>query len=59
MYDFQVSKQLHYDEACRTFAQRHNMPKLAERAVMNVQTLRNKLNFGEFMTMLSVPALQF
>lgn len=44
MFDFQVSKHPHYDEACRTFAQRHNMAKLAERAVMNVQTLRNKLN---------------
>lgn len=44
MFDFQVSKHPHYDEACRTFAQRHNMAKLAERAGMNVQTLRNKLN---------------
>lgn len=44
MFDFQISKQPHYDEACRTFAQRHNMAKLAERASMNVQTLRNKLN---------------
>lgn len=44
MFDFQVSKHPHYDEACRAFAQRHNMAKLAERAGMNVQTLRNKLN---------------
>ncbi|CAJ1252907.1 MULTISPECIES: phage regulatory CII family protein [Klebsiella] len=44
MFDFQISKHPHYDEACRTFAQRHNMAKLAERAGMNVQTLRNKLN---------------
>ncbi|MCV5295986.1 phage regulatory CII family protein, partial [Escherichia coli] len=29
---------------CRAFALRHNMAKLAERAGMNVQTLRNKLN---------------
>jgi hypothetical protein len=44
MFDFQVSKHPHYDEACRAFAQRHNMAKLAERAGMNIQTLRNKLN---------------
>ncbi|HBQ0382051.1 TPA: phage regulatory CII family protein [Klebsiella variicola] len=44
MFDFQISKHPVYDEACRTFAQRHNMAKLAERAGMNVQTLRNKLN---------------
>ncbi|MGQ2831424.1 phage regulatory CII family protein [Leptospira interrogans] len=44
MFDFQVSKYPHYSEACRAFALRHNMAKLAERAGMNVQTLRNKLN---------------
>ena len=44
MFDFQVSKHNHYDEACRAFARRHNMAKLSERAGMNVQTLRNKLN---------------
>ncbi|QOV63508.1 phage regulatory CII family protein [Kosakonia pseudosacchari] len=44
MFDFQVSKHPHYDEACRAFALRHNMAKLAGRAGMNVQTLRNKLN---------------
>ncbi|EMN0593106.1 phage regulatory CII family protein [Klebsiella aerogenes] len=44
MFDYRVSKQRHFDEACRTFALRHNMAKLAERAGMNVQTLRNKLN---------------
>lgn len=44
MFDFQVSKHPYYEEACRAFAQRHNMAKLAERAGMNVQTLRNKLN---------------
>lgn len=44
MFDFQISKHPHYDEACRSFAQRYNMAKLAERAGMNVQTLRNKLN---------------
>ncbi|MEX0579390.1 phage regulatory CII family protein (plasmid) [Enterobacter cloacae subsp. cloacae] len=35
---------LHFDEACWTFALCHNMSKLAERAGMNVQTVRNKLN---------------
>ncbi|MDB2179494.1 phage regulatory CII family protein [Citrobacter farmeri] len=44
MFDYKVSKQRHFDEACRTFALRHNMSKLAERAGMNVQILRNKLN---------------
>lgn len=44
MFDFQVSKHPYYNEACRAFAQRHNMSKLADRAGMNVQTLRNKLN---------------
>jgi hypothetical protein len=44
MFDFQVSKHSHYDEACRAFAKRHNMTALAKRADMNVQTLRNKLN---------------
>ncbi|MES3462418.1 phage regulatory CII family protein [Enterobacter hormaechei] len=44
MFDFQVSKHPHYDDECRAFAKRHNMAKLAERAGMNVQTLRNKLN---------------
>ncbi|WP_165747077.1 phage regulatory CII family protein [Enterobacter hormaechei] len=44
MFDFQVSKHPHYDEACRAFALRHNMAKLSERAGINVQTLRNKLN---------------
>ncbi|ELY8238092.1 phage regulatory CII family protein [Escherichia coli] len=44
MFDYKISKHPHFDEACRTFALRHNMAKLAERAGMNVQTLRNKLN---------------
>ncbi|MFP9431782.1 phage regulatory CII family protein [Enterobacter sp. LM3] len=44
MFDFQVSKHPHFDEACRAFALRHNMAKLSECAGMNVQTLRNKLN---------------
>lgn len=44
MFDYRVSKQPHFDDACRAFALRHNMAKLAERAGMNFQTLRNKLN---------------
>lgn len=44
MFDYRVSKHRHFDEACRAFALRHNMAKLAERTGMNVQTLRNKLN---------------
>lgn len=44
MFDYKISKHPHFDEACRAFALRHNMAKLAERAEMNVQTLRNKLN---------------
>lgn len=44
MFDYRISKHPHFNEACRVFALRHNMAKLAERAGMNVQTLRNKLN---------------
>lgn len=44
MFDYKISKHPHFDEACRAFALRHNMAKLAVRAEMNVQTLRNKLN---------------
>lgn len=44
MFDYRISKHPHFNEACRAFALRHNMAKLAERASMNVQTLRNKLN---------------
>ncbi len=44
MFDYKISKHPNFDEACRAFALRHNMAKLAERAGMNVQTLRNKLN---------------
>lgn len=44
MFDYRISKHPHFHEACRAFALRHNMSKLAERAGMNVQTLRNKLN---------------
>ncbi|HAH9644343.1 phage regulatory CII family protein [Escherichia coli] len=44
MFDYQVSKHPHFDEACRAFALRHNLVQLAERAGMNAQILRNKLN---------------
>ena len=44
MFDFQVSKHPHFDEACRVFARRHNIPQLAKRANIKEQTLRNKLN---------------
>ncbi len=44
MFDYRISKHPHFNEACRAFALRHNMAKLAECAGMNVQTLRNKLN---------------
>ena len=44
MFDYKISKHLHFDDACRAFALRHNMAQLAARAGMNVQTLRNKLN---------------
>lgn len=44
MFDYQVSKHPHFDEACRAFALRHNLVQLAERAGMNMQILRNKLN---------------
>lgn len=35
MFDYQVSKHPHFDEACRAFALRHNLVQLAERAGMN------------------------
>ena len=44
MFDFKVSTQSQFDEACRKFAATHNMQDLSERAGMKVQTLRNKLN---------------
>lgn len=31
MFDYQVSKHPHFDEACRAFALRHNLVQLAER----------------------------
>lgn len=44
MFDFQVSKHPHFDDACRSFSLRHNLTDLAVSAGMNVQMLRNKLN---------------
>lgn len=44
MFDFKVSQQELFNDACRAFALSHNMAKLAARAGMNVQMLRNKLN---------------
>lgn len=44
MFDYQDSKQPHFDNACRFFSNRHNIRELAERLGMNQQTLRNKLN---------------
>lgn len=44
MFDFQVSKHPHFDNACREFALRHNLTEVAQAASMNVQMLRNKLN---------------
>ncbi|EON87838.1 phage regulatory CII family protein [Plesiomonas shigelloides] len=44
MFDFQISNHPHFDEACRKFALAHNLKVLAEKAGMNAQTLRNKLN---------------
>ncbi len=32
MFDYRISKHPHFNEACRTFALRHNMAKLAKRA---------------------------
>ncbi|MCX8962733.1 phage regulatory CII family protein [Erwinia psidii] len=44
MFDYQVSKQPHFDTACKNFASRHNLRELADKLGMNHQTLRNKLN---------------
>ncbi|WP_312045234.1 phage regulatory CII family protein [Erwinia sp.] len=44
MFDFQVSQQSHFENACRAFAVRHNIRELADKVGMNQQTLRNKLN---------------
>lgn len=44
MFDFQISKQPHFDNACRAFALRHTLVDVAMAAGMNIQMLRNKLN---------------
>jgi len=44
MFDFQVSNQPHFDNACRAFSVGHNLSKLARSIGMKEQTLRNKLN---------------
>lgn len=44
MFDYQVSIQPHFNNACQTFASRHNIRELADKLGMNQQTLRNKLN---------------
>ncbi len=44
MFDYQVSKQPHYEDACRNFATKHNLAELAEKLGMRPQVLRNKLN---------------
>jgi len=44
MFDFQVSKHPHLDNACRQFAQKHNLTELARKVEMKAQVLRNKLN---------------
>ncbi|WP_042858805.1 phage regulatory CII family protein [Dickeya sp. NCPPB 3274] len=44
MFDYQIAKQTHFDEACRSFSLCHNLAELARTAGMNQQILRNKLN---------------
>ncbi|WP_198583716.1 phage regulatory CII family protein, partial [Escherichia coli] len=44
MFDYQVSKHPHFDEACRAFALCYNLVFLVVRAGMKVQILWNKLN---------------
>lgn len=44
MFDFQVSNQPHFNNACRAFSVHHNLSKLARSIGMKEQTLRNKLN---------------
>ncbi len=46
MFDYQVSKQAHFDNACRAFANTHkgDLVQIAESIGMNAQMLRNKLN---------------
>ncbi|MGZ0010438.1 phage regulatory CII family protein [Providencia hangzhouensis] len=46
MFDYQASKQSHFDNACRAFAIAHkgDLVQIAEAIGMNAQMLRNKLN---------------
>lgn len=44
MFDYQVSKQPHFENACRAFGLRHNIAQLARAVCVNEQMLRNKLN---------------
>jgi len=48
MFDFELSSHPYFDNACRDFANRHNLAKLAQRAGIKPQTLRNKLNPEQF-----------
>lgn len=56
MFDYQVSKQPHYEDACRIFASKHNLADLADKLGMRPQVLRNKLN-PEQPHQLNVPEL--
>lgn len=47
MFDFKVSTHSQFEEACREFALKHNLVKLAKQGGINPQTLRNKLNPGQ------------
>lgn len=46
MFDYQISKQAHFDNACRAFANTYkgDLVQIAESIGMNAQMLRNKLN---------------
>ncbi|CDG88136.1 phage regulatory CII family protein [Xenorhabdus nematophila] len=46
MFDYQVSKQFHFDNACRAFSNTHkgSLVQIAESIGMTPQMLRNKLN---------------
>lgn len=46
MFDYQASKQSHFDNACRAFAIAHkgDLVQIAQAIGMNAQMLRNKLN---------------
>lgn len=44
MFDYQTSKHPHFDNACRIFANEHNLEDVADAVGMRSQILRNKLN---------------